>query len=87
MLGSVHEMNLGGNIVVLDGSKSYTQSKETGRNTRIACGQRVARLWVPSDRRINDEEQNKMSKGNMFAMLATVKEENQTDFTRRVRMP
>ncbi len=30
VLGSVHKMSLGGNVVVLDGDRSYKQNKETG---------------------------------------------------------
>ena len=39
---------------------------------------------VPSDRRIKDEEQDKMLKGTEFAILATEKEETTKDFTRRI---
>ncbi len=35
VLGSAHRMNMGGNVVVLDGEKSYTQNKETGKKTSI----------------------------------------------------
>jgi hypothetical protein len=35
VLGSVHKMNMGGNVVVLDGRRSYMQNKETGQKTRI----------------------------------------------------
>ncbi len=57
VLGSVHKMNLGGSVEVLDGNKSYVQNKETGQKTRIEYedGQCVMCLWVPSDRRIEDE--------------------------------
>ncbi len=44
-------------------------------------------LWVPADRRTKDEEENKMLKGNKFAMLATEREETPEDFTRRARVP
>ncbi len=33
--GSVHKMNMGGNVVVLDGKRSYLQNKETNEKTRI----------------------------------------------------
>ena len=35
VLGSVHKMNMGGNVVVLDGDKSYTQNEEADEKTRI----------------------------------------------------
>ncbi len=35
VLCSVHKMNLGGNFVVLDGERTYTQNKETKRKTKI----------------------------------------------------
>ncbi len=59
LLGSVHKMNTGGNVVV--GNTSYTQNKESGLKTRIEHegGQYVMYSWAPSDRRINDEEENK----------------------------
>ncbi len=47
---SVPQVNLGGNVVVLDGKRNYTLHKETGKKTRIGyedC-QRVARLWLPA---------------------------------------
>ncbi len=89
VLGSVHKMNLGRDVVVLGGNESYVQSKETGQKTRIEYegGQCVMRLWAPSDRRIKDEEENKMLKGNKFAILATEKEDAAKDFTRRVWAP
>ena len=49
VLCSVHKMNMGGNVVVLDGEKSYMQHKESGRRTRIEYedGQYVIYLWMP----------------------------------------
>ncbi len=44
-------------------------------------------LWVPSDRRIQDEEDNKMLKGIKIAILATEKEETKKDLTRRAGAP
>ncbi len=41
-------------------------------------------LWVPSDHETKSEEENKVLKGNKFAILATEKEEARKDFTRRV---
>ncbi len=35
VLGSTHKMIKGGNVVVLDGERSYTQNKETNEKTRI----------------------------------------------------
>ena len=35
VLCSVHKMNLGGNVVVLDGEKSYMQIKTTMKKTKI----------------------------------------------------
>ena len=50
MLCSAHKMNLGGNVVVLDGGRSYTQHKENGQRTRINYeeGQYVMCLWLPA---------------------------------------
>ncbi len=33
-LGSVHKMNVGGNVVVLDGDKTYVQDKETNSKAK-----------------------------------------------------
>ncbi len=65
-------MNFGGNVAVLYGDKSYVQNKETGQRTRIENegGQHVMYLRMPY-RRIKDEEENKMLKGNKFEILAT----------------
>ncbi len=48
-LCSVHKMNLGGSVVVLNGRKSYAQNKENGQKTRINHeeGPRVMYLWLP----------------------------------------
>ena len=35
VLCSAHKMNPGGNVVALDGGRSYTQNKENGQKTRI----------------------------------------------------
>ena len=47
VLGSAHKMNMGGDAVVLDGDKSYTQNKETNKKTRINYeqGQCVSRTF------------------------------------------
>ncbi len=34
VLGSVHKMNVGGNVVVLGGDESYAQNKETSEKTQ-----------------------------------------------------
>ncbi len=85
-LGSVHKMNLGGNAVVLDGSRSYVQNKEMGRKSRMQYenGQYVVYLWVPLDHKTKEEEENKVLKGTRFAILATEKESTKKDFPRRV---
>ncbi len=83
ILGSVHKMNLGGNVVVLDGDRSYMQNKETGKKTRInyELGQYVMHVWVPARESAVKEESDKVLKGNKFAILAT---ECEAGFVRRV---
>ena len=51
-LCSVHNMNLRGNVVVLDGGRSYMQNKGSGQKTKIHYedGQCVMYLWLPSKR-------------------------------------
>ena len=68
VLGSVHKMNVGGNVVVLDGERSYTQNKETGRKTRINYeqGQYVMCVWVPVKEGEVAKETEKVLKGNRF---------------------
>ena len=82
-LCSVHKMNLGGNVVVLDGAKSYMQNKENGQKTRINYeeGQCVMYLWLPSNEEEAQEETEKVLKGNRFAILAA---ESEQVFSRRV---
>jgi hypothetical protein len=41
-------------------------------------------LWGTSARKVKNEEEDIMLKGNKFAILATEKEETKRDFTRRV---
>ncbi len=50
VLCSVRKMNLGGNAIALDGKRSYTENKETGKQTRIGYedGQCVMHLWLPA---------------------------------------
>ncbi len=81
-LCSAHKMNLGGNVVVLDGVKIYTQNKENGHKTRINYeeGQRVVRLRLPAKEKEAQEETEKALKGNRFAILAA---ENEQVFRRR----
>ena len=83
VLGSVHKMHLGGNVVALDGDRSYTQNKETRRRTRIVYdqGKYVMRVWVPSKESAAKMESEKVLKGNKFAILAT---ESGEGFARRV---
>ena len=85
VLGSVHKMNMGGNVIVLDGEKSYMQNKETSKKTRINYeqGQYVMYVWVPSKEKEAEEQTEKVLKGNRFAILATESEVHQ-DFNRRV---
>ncbi len=67
--------------MALDGDKRHMQNKELGQKTRIEHegGQYVMYLRAPSDRRVKDEEENKILKGNKFAMLAARKEETAKD--------
>ena len=66
-------MNMGGNVVVLDGKSSYMQHKESGKKTRIEYedGQYVMYLWLPARQEKVQEETEKVLKGNRFAILAT----------------
>ena len=72
VLGSVHKMNQGGNVVVLDGERSYMQNKKTGQKTRIGYeeGQYVMYLWVPAAKGTVKSESDKILKGNRYATLA-----------------
>ena len=83
VLCSVHKMNMGGNVVVLDGERSYMQHKESGKKTRIAYedGQYVMYLWLPAKREEAQEETEKVLKGNRVAILAA---ESEQVFSRRV---
>ncbi len=73
-------MNMGGNVVVLDGM----QNKETGKKTRANYeqGQCVMHVWVPAREGGVEEQIEKELKGNRFAILATESEVHQ-GFTRR----
>ncbi len=83
-LCSVRKMNLGGNVVVLDGGRSYTQNKENGKKTRINYeeGLRVGFPWLPSKGEEAQRETEKVLKGSRFAILAT---ESEQVFSRRAR--
>lgn len=87
VLGSVRKMNKGGNVVVLDGEKSYMQNKKTGQKSRIHYedGQYVMYMWVPAAPKETEEEVQKVKpnvlKGNRFAILAAEDEV----FSRQVR--
>ncbi len=72
VLGSVHKMNVGGNAVVLEGERSYTQSKTLGQKTRISYedGQYVMHTWVPSKESEARKESSYTSKGIRYAILA-----------------
>ncbi len=49
VLGSARKMNVGGNVVALDGDKIYTQSKETSEKSRsnYEQGQCAMCVWAP----------------------------------------
>ena len=66
-------MNMGGSLVVLDGSRSYTQNKKSGQKMRIVYegDQYVTYLWVPSNKEIAQEESERILKVNKYAILAT----------------
>ncbi len=69
-------MNLGGNVVALDGGGSYTQNKENGQKTRIKHeeGQCVLCLWLPAKHEEVQGETEKVLEGNRFAILAAESE-------------
>ncbi len=82
-LGSVHKMNTGDNVAVLDGRRGYLQNKDTGQRTRIEYegGQRVMYARAPSSEKEASQEQGKILKGNRFAIPAADSEE--TGFARQ----
>ena len=84
-LGSVHRFNSGGNVVVLDGGRSYMQNKATGQKTRIEYenGQYVMYLWIPSTKEVVEQASEKILKGNRYSVLAMEHEES--GFTRPVK--
>ncbi len=75
-LCSVHKMNLGGHVSVLDGGKRHTQ-KESGQKTRIKYeeGQSVVCQWSSAKEEDAQNETEKVLKGNRFAILAAESEQ------------
>ncbi len=86
--GPVHKMNMGGNVVVLDGDKNYVQNKETNKKTRTNYeqGQYVMCVWAPVREGEVAQETEKAPKGNRFAMLAAEGDVHK-GFTRRAQVP
>ena len=84
-LASVHKVNMGGNVIVLDGERGDVQNKETKKRTRINYehGQCITCVWAPVKEGEVAKETEEVLKGNRFAMLATESEVHQ-GFTRRV---
>ena len=76
VLCSVHKMNVGGNVVVLDGEKSYMHNKESGQKAKIRYedGQYVLCLWLPTKGEEAQRKTEKVLKGNRFAILAAESE-------------
>ena len=75
VLGSVHKMNKGGNVVVLDGDRSYMQNKRTGQKSNIHYedGQYVLYKWVPAPSKetaIQEPAKPNVLTVNRFAILA-----------------
>ena len=83
VLGSVHKMNQGGNLVVLDGEHSFMKNKTSGQKTKIhhEDGQYILYMWVPCGPK-EPEKVAKTSSENRFSILAAEDEEG---FTRQVR--
>ncbi len=80
---SVHRMNLGGNVFVLDGGKSFAQNRENVQKTRINYEERryVMHLRLPAKEEEAQKEREKVLTGNRFAILAAKSEQV---FSRRV---
>jgi hypothetical protein len=74
VLGSVRKMNIGGNKVVLDGPRSYMQSR-SGTRTKIHYenGQFILYLWVPAAKGTEVEKGVKVQ--NRFSILAAEQED------------
>jgi len=83
VLGSVHKMNQGGNLVVLDGEHSYMKNKASGQKTKIHYedGQYIMYMWVPCGRQEPVKPDKRLSE-NRFSILAA---EDEAGFTRQVR--
>ena len=83
VLGSVHKMNQGGNLVVLDGEHSFMKNKTSGQKTKIHYedGQYILYMWVPCGPK-EPEKVAKTSSENRFSILAA---EDEQGFTRQVR--
>ena len=84
VLGSVHKMNKGCNIVVLNGEHSYMKNKRTGQKTKISYedGQYIMRMWVPAGPKEAEKDVASQLKGNRFAILAA---DDEQVFSRQVR--
>ena len=83
-LCSVYRMNLGGNVVVFDGDRSYMQNKMSGQKTRIRCenGQYVFNMWVQASEAASGEGQKgyehpEVSTSNRFHVLSSDNEEGE----------
>ncbi len=77
VLCSVHKLNLGGNVVVLDGGRSYVQNKEGRQKTKILYEnvQHIMYLWLPSKGEEAQKETDRFLKGNRFWISATESEQ------------
>jgi hypothetical protein len=79
-------MNMGCNVVMLDGDEGCTQNKAAGQKTRTSYegGQCVMHMRAPLKESEAREESNSILKGDRFAILAT---ETDDVFSRRVYAP
>ena len=80
-LGSVHKMNQGGNVVILDGNQSYMVNKSTKQKTRIQYenGQYIFNIWVPAKKSEVRAAEKSVFKDNRYAVLAVEDEEDEQD--------
>ena len=71
-------MNQGGNVIVLDGDRSYMVNKKTHHKTRIKYedGQYVLYIWAPGKSREIPAAEEKVKKGNRYSVLAMEEEED-----------
>ena len=83
VLGSVHKMNQGGNLVVLDGEHSYVKNKVSGQKTKIHYegGQCIVYMWVPRGQQAPEKAAKPLTE-NSFSILAA---EDEQVFRRQVR--